>query len=267
MANPAGLNYVKVVGLYQMFTADSASDLDDLPDFVNLEGDGIIKPNILEAKNLNAGLTSVYLPEDIIIDVVDGQLSRNGDPWVNVLAPSEGVSPTWFNYTIELYLRPVGSAEDVTYLKYGPYNFDPVPDPVTGVVDMATATPVAVAEGAPMVAGAPGAPGDMVLTAGPAPVTGTVNITAAMLPSTRLWSLTGNVTITLPVPDAARSGTITLVLLQDATGNRTITWPSEVLWPDGIELQPAPAANSLSVIHLLWTGREWLGLLGGRSFA
>jgi hypothetical protein len=75
------------------------------------------------------------------------------------------------------------------------------------------------------------------------------------------------VTLVLPTPGATKSGTITLVLTQDATGSRTITWPAGVKWPDGIAQQPAAAANSTSVIHLLWTGTMWLGLLGGKSFA
>jgi hypothetical protein len=74
--------------------------------------------------------------------------------------------------------------------------------------------------------------------------------------------------MTLPTsPVSLQSGTITLVLQQDATGNRTITWPVGVKWPDGIVQQPAAAANSISVIHLLWTGTQWLGLVGGKSFA
>jgi hypothetical protein len=104
---------------------------------------------------------------------------------------------------------------------------------------------------------------------GPANITGTVTLVEADLPSTRLRTMTGNVTFVLPTPVStpARSGTITLVLTQDATGNRTITWPASVKWPDGIAQQPAAAAGSVSVIHLLWTGAQWLGLVGGKSFA
>ena len=115
--------------------------------------------------------------------------------------------------------------------------------------------------------GIQGEAGDMVPVAGPAPVNGTINITTAMLPSTRIWTLTSNITVTLPTPGADKSGTITLILKQDATGNRTFTWPASVKWTDGIIQQPATAPNSTSAIHLLWTGTEWLGLLGGKSFA
>ena len=112
-----------------------------------------------------------------------------------------------------------------------------------------------------------GLTGDQSPVVGPANITGTVTLVEADIPSTRLRTMTGNVTFVLPTPSAARSGTITLVLTQDATGGRTITWPAAVKWPDGIAQQPASAANSVSVIHLLWTGTAWLGLLGGKSFA
>lgn len=115
--------------------------------------------------------------------------------------------------------------------------------------------------------GAQGNPGDLVATAGPANVTGSVDLTGVTFPSTRIWTLTGNVTLTLPTPSSTSSGTFTLVLTQDTTGSRTITWPAAVKWPDGIAQQPAAAVNTVSVIHLLWTGTAWLGLLGGKSFA
>lgn len=123
--------------------------------------------------------------------------------------------------------------------------------------------------GTPGGQGIQGPPGDMVTVTGPTNVTGTIPILTADLPKTPNWTLIGNITITLPTPTNARSGTITLIMTQDATGGRTVTWPANTVlkWPDGIAQQPAPAANSVSVIHLLWTGYIWLGLLGGKSFA
>lgn len=117
--------------------------------------------------------------------------------------------------------------------------------------------------------GVQGNPGDMALVSASANITGTVTLVDSDLPSTRLRTLTGNVTFVLPTPSSSLSGTITLVLTQDATGGRTITWPANTIlkWPDGIAQQPAAAANSISVVHLLWTGTTWLGMLGGKSFA
>lgn len=111
--------------------------------------------------------------------------------------------------------------------------------------------------------------GDMFPVTGPGNAPTTFNVTEAMLSTTQLWTLTGNVTVTLGTPVAPVSGTVTIVMTQDATGSRTITWPSASVlkWPEGIAQQPAVAGGSISVFHLLWTGTQWLGLLGGKSFA
>lgn len=116
-------------------------------------------------------------------------------------------------------------------------------------------------------AGPQGLPGDQAPSASNSAITGTQTLLLADFPSTKVWTLTGNATLVLPAPSGATSGTITLVLTQDAVGSRTITWPGGVKWPDGIAPQPPTAPNTKSVFHLLWTGVEWLGMLGGRSFA
>lgn len=135
--------------------------------------------------------------------------------------------------------------------------------------DIVDLMPVSMDPGTIMVQGPQGAVGDMSLAYDSVNKSGAVALTEADLPSTPEWRLTGNVTLTLPTPVATpkRSGTITLVLKQDGTGNRTITWPASVKWTDGIVQQPAAAADSISVVNLLWTGNYWLGLLGGKSFA
>lgn len=116
--------------------------------------------------------------------------------------------------------------------------------------------------------GIQGNPGDLVTVAGPANVSGAVDISAVTFPSTRLWTLTGNITsLTLPTPASNISATFTLIMTQDATGSRTVAWPASVKWPDGIAQQPATAAGTVSMFNLLWTGTQWLGMLGGKSFA
>lgn len=134
---------------------------------------------------------------------------------------------------------------------------------VTGAAPSQTLS-LGIPQGTP---GNQGNPGDMVTVVGPASISGAVDLQITDLPSTRLRTLAGNVTLTLPTPASTLSGTITFVLTQDATGGRTIAWPAAVKWPDGIAQQPAAAAATTSVIHLLWTGAQWLGLLGGKSFA
>jgi hypothetical protein len=120
------------------------------------------------------------------------------------------------------------------------------------------------------VKGDKGDPGDMITVTGPTTMaSGTIALTEAHLPSTRIYTLAGNVAVTLPIPVGGKSATITLVFYQDAVGGRTITWPTASLlkWPEAIQQQPAAGANSMSIIHLMWTGTQWVGLLGGKSFA
>lgn len=172
-------------------------------------------------------------------------------------------NPTGFTWKVEFDLIDVATEFTVVIP-----SFDiQVPAGVT--TDLTLAMPVDTTPGTLSLQGPQGGPGDMSPVVGPANITGTVTLVEADLPSTRLRTLTGNVTLVLPTPVAtpARSGTITLVLTQDATGNRVITWPASVKWPDGIAQQPAAAANTVSVIHLLWTGAAWFGLVGGKSFA
>jgi len=140
-----------------------------------------------------------------------------------------------------------------------------VPSGVT--TDLTTAMNIAAANGSIITKGATGDPGDLVGVTNGGSWGSSVTLSA--YPQTYISTLSASVTsLTLPTEVYPNeSGTITLVLTQDATGGRTITWPASVKWPEGIAQQPAAAANSISVIHLLWTGTTWLGMLGGKSFA
>ena len=142
-----------------------------------------------------------------------------------------------------------------------------IPQGVQGVQGIQGVQGVQGPQGNQGIQGPQGNPGDEFTVYGPSNVSGTVTLGTPDLPSTRLWTMTGNITLNLPTPSAALSGTITLVLTQDATGGRTMVWPAAVKWSDGIAVQPATAANSISVVNLLWTGVQWLGMNGGTSFA
>ena len=54
-------------------------------------------------------------------------------------------------------------------------------------------------------------------------------------------------------------GRYTLVLRQDATGGRTVTWPTNVLWPGGNAPILTTAANSIDVTDFLFDGDKYLG--------
>lgn len=261
LTEPAGLTYCKVTGNFAAFIADGL-DANDLPDWEAMSGTAEITPNIPWGKNFTAGTKRTFFPRPITCDIdAQGDLSRNGVKYVMLLASGPDVSPQQFNYRVKFFLTPPGEQTPVVY---GPFDFDVVPG---GTVDLTDATPVDATEGTPIAKGLKGDVGDLSPVTISSAVTGAVTLTTANLPSTQLWTLTGNVTLTLPTPPATVSGTITLVLTQDATGGRTITWPAGVKWPDGIARQPAAGAGTTSVVHLLWTGAAWFLMSGGNSFA
>lgn len=260
MSNPPNLNYCKITGNFKAFIADN-QDSDDLPDFVPMSGSGQIWPNITTTKNTQVGYKSTYFNSPISVTVdLDGDLSQGGRKYVMVLAESSNLNPSKFNYSITLNLAAKGESN---FRQYGPFAFDITPG---GEIDITDVIPVSAYGGSPIVQGPQGEPGDLVgVTSG----SWSGAVVLDKYPQTYVSTLTGSVTsMTLPTsPIGLQSGTVTLVLTQDATGGRTITWPTSVKWPDGIVQQPAGGPNTVSIIHLLWTGTTWLGMVGGKSFA
>jgi hypothetical protein len=194
----------------------------------------------------------------------NGNLVPKGRTDIGIELPatdSADLNPTGFTWKVEFDLKEAATNFSVVIP-----SFD-IQVPVGTAVDLTTVMPVDTSPGVLTIQGPQGVAGDQAPVVGPANISGTVTLVSSDLPSTRLRTLTGNVTFVLPTPSSNTSGTVTLVLTQDATGGRTITWPASVKWPDGIAQQPAAGANTLSVIHLLWTGANWLGMLGGKSFA
>ncbi|WP_293782629.1 hypothetical protein [uncultured Aeromicrobium sp.] len=93
---------------------------------------------------------------------------------------------------------------------------------------------------------------------------GAVDLSEHTSPAVLHATLTGNVTVTLPTPPGARGYTITLVLTQDATGGRTISFPGAALaYAVPITLTAAP--HAVDVIHLMWTGVQWVVLPAAMS--
>lgn len=88
-------------------------------------------------------------------------------------------------------------------------------------------------------------------------------------PYTRVYTLTASCTLALPTaaPSSSISFTITFVFKQDATGSRTMTWPSGLKWAYGVKPTLSTAAGAIDVVHLLWTGVEWVGFVAGQAVA
>lgn len=74
-------------------------------------------------------------------------------------------------------------------------------------------------------------------------------------------TLTAPCTLTFPAASAGAS--FTLVLRQDATGGRVVTWPA-VKWPGGAAPTITPTASAVDVIQFYCAnGTNWLGFPAG----
>lgn len=64
--------------------------------------------------------------------------------------------------------------------------------------------------------------------------------------------LQGNVTLafTNPPPNSTLGVTVTIFLLQDGTGSRTVTWPASVHWSDGLTPVLTTTANRMDAVAL-----------------
>jgi len=81
----------------------------------------------------------------------------------------------------------------------------------------------------------------------------------------QIITLTGNCVYTFPTPVAGKS--FTLIHLQDATGSRTVTWPSTVDWPSATA--PTLTATALKADKFVFTaisGTSWLGSVAGQNY-
>lgn len=84
-------------------------------------------------------------------------------------------------------------------------------------------------------------------------------------------TLTENITsLTLSnPPTTGKAGSVTLILTQDGTGGRTVTWPTAVLWPGGTEPTLSSGGGDIDVIVLVTVngGTSWYGMLAGADFS
>lgn len=97
--------------------------------------------------------------------------------------------------------------------------------------------------------------------------TGTVNLALGV---SRFYALTltGNTVLTLSGPPP-QGGDFRLLVKQDATGGRTLTFPASVKWPGGTVPTLGGAANAVSLLQFVTAdgGATWLGALLGANFA
>jgi len=81
-------------------------------------------------------------------------------------------------------------------------------------------------------------------------------------------TLTGNVTFTFSGATSGKACSFGLYLKQDATGNRTVTWPGSAKWPGGVApiLSSTTNATDILIFESIDGGTTWYGSLVGANF-
>lgn len=82
--------------------------------------------------------------------------------------------------------------------------------------------------------------------------------------SVQILTLTGNCTFTFPTATAGKS--FMLLLKQDATGSRTVTWPAAVKWPSGTAPTITSTASKGDKYVFTADGTYWWGSVAGQNY-
>ena len=82
--------------------------------------------------------------------------------------------------------------------------------------------------------------------------------------SVQILTLTGNCTFTFPTATAGKS--FIMLLKQDATGSRTVTWPAAVKWPSGTAPTITSTASKLDKYIFTADGTNWYGSDAGKNY-
>lgn len=99
--------------------------------------------------------------------------------------------------------------------------------------------------------------------------TNTSSGTTETLPDTTVnpmtaLTLTANCVLTFPAATAGKG--FMLQLIQDATGSRTVTWPS-VRWPGGTPPVLSTPGGSIDIFTFVCFGTHWYGFVCGQAMA
>ena len=82
--------------------------------------------------------------------------------------------------------------------------------------------------------------------------------------SVQILTLTGNCTFTFPTATAGRS--FFLLLKQDGTGGRAVTWPAAVKWPSATAPTITSTASKLDKFVFTAADSNWYGSLAGQNY-
>jgi len=82
--------------------------------------------------------------------------------------------------------------------------------------------------------------------------------------SVQILTLTGNCTFTFPTATTGQS--FILLLKQDGTGGRTVTWPSSVEWPGATAPTITSTASKMDKFVFTAADSNWYGSVAGQSY-
>ena len=82
-------------------------------------------------------------------------------------------------------------------------------------------------------------------------------------------TLGGNITLTFSGSTASAGCSFLLIVTQDGTGSRVITWPAAVKWSNATAPTLSTAAAAVDVLTFVTVnnGTTWYGFLGGKGMA
>lgn len=80
----------------------------------------------------------------------------------------------------------------------------------------------------------------------------------------QILTLTGSCTFTFPTATSGRG--FTLLLKQDGTGSRTVTWPAVVKWPSSTAPTITATANKMDKYVFVADGTNWIGSNAGQNY-
>jgi hypothetical protein len=82
--------------------------------------------------------------------------------------------------------------------------------------------------------------------------------------SVQILTLTGNCTFTFPTATAGQS--FILLLKQDGTGGRTVTWPASVEWPGATAPTITSTASKMDKLVFTAADSNWYGSVAGQNY-
>jgi hypothetical protein len=94
--------------------------------------------------------------------------------------------------------------------------------------------------------------------------TGTTYTISTATGTVQILTLTGNCTFTFPTATAGQS--FILLLKQDGTGGRTVTWPASVEWPGGTAPTITSTASKMDKFVFTAADSNWYGSVAGQSY-